>query len=226
MGYLAIFMLVFLAVAGYSNAAYCVCNTALSDPVLQRNIDYACGNGADCSQINPNGACFNPNTVKDHCNYAVNNYYQKKGQVQGSCDFSGTASPTQTLPSGVNSACFSGNPSPTTPTPPGTGTGTPPGTGIATPPPGTGTPGTGTGTGTPGTGNGTGTGTPGTGTGTGTPGSGTGTGTGTGINVNPPFGMGPTTGFDNSGCMSIHKITNLFNLATLLVSGLIWSRLI
>ncbi|KVH96195.1 X8-like protein [Cynara cardunculus var. scolymus] len=110
MAFLAIFMLHLLAMAAYSNAAYCVCNTALSDSTLQKNIDYACGAGADCSQISQNGPCFNPNTVKDHCNFAVNSYYQKKGQVDGSCVFSGTASVVPTPPSGANSACFSGNP--------------------------------------------------------------------------------------------------------------------
>lgn len=225
MAFLAIFMLLLLAMAAYSNAAYCVCNTAISDSVLQKNIDYACGAGADCGQISQNGPCFNPNTVKDHCNFAVNSYFQKKGQVQGSCDFSGTATVVQTPPPSANSACFSGNPSTSTPAPPGTGTGTPtPGTGT---PPGTSTPpGTGTppGTSTPGTGT-----PPGTGTGTGTPGTGTGTGigtgTGTGINVNPPIGLAPAgNGFgDNSGCVCIHdQMTTLFSLPTLLVSGLIW----
>ncbi|BAT99125.1 hypothetical protein VIGAN_10051000 [Vigna angularis var. angularis] len=49
-------------------------------------IDYASGAGADCSPILQNGACYQPNTVKDHCNYAVNSYFQRKGQAQGSCD--------------------------------------------------------------------------------------------------------------------------------------------
>ncbi|CAH1414188.1 unnamed protein product [Lactuca virosa] len=202
MDFLAISMAILLAMAGYSNAAYCVCNTALSNDVLQKNIDYACGHGADCAQISQNGACFNPNTVKDHCNFAVNSYYQKKGQVLGSCDFSGTATVSQTPPSGANSVCYSGNPSTSTPTPPATGTGTPtPGTGTPTPGTGTGTPtpGTGTGTGTPTPGTGTGTPGSGTGTGAGTTGTGTGSGSGTmpGINVNPQSGLGPTgtTGF-------------------------------
>lgn len=82
----------------FADATYCVCNSGLSDPVLQKNIDYACGNGADCSAIMQNGACFNPNTVKDHCNYAVNSYYQRKGQITGSCDFQGTATVTTTPP--------------------------------------------------------------------------------------------------------------------------------
>lgn len=64
----------------------------MGDQALQTTLDYACGNGADCSAIQQNGACYNPNTVKDHCNYAVNSYFQNKGQVTGSCDFAGTAS--------------------------------------------------------------------------------------------------------------------------------------
>ncbi|KAI3812011.1 hypothetical protein L1987_16711 [Smallanthus sonchifolius] len=245
MAFLALPMAVLLAITGYSSAAYCVCNTALSDSVLQKNIDYACGYGADCGQISQNGPCFNPNTVKDHCTFAVNSYFQKKGQVQGSCDFSGTASVTQTPPAGANSACFSSTSTPTppgtsTPTPPGTGIGTPtPGTGIGTPPPGTGTgtgggvppPATGSGIGTPPPGTGTGTPTPGTvtpGTGTGT-GTGTGIGTGTGapgINVNPPIGPTGTNGYDSSGSITIHRITNLLTPSSLLVLGFIWFRLI
>lgn len=80
-------------------ATYCICKDGLSDPVLQKDIDYACGAGADCTQIVQGGACYNPNTVKDHCNYAVNSYFQKKGQINGSCDFSGTAITTPTPPS-------------------------------------------------------------------------------------------------------------------------------
>ncbi|KAL8533651.1 hypothetical protein ACS0TY_009885 [Phlomoides rotata] len=94
-----------LAFASYSDASYCVCNSGLSDSVLQKNIDYACGNGADCSQINQNGACFNPNTVHDHCNYAVNSYYQKKANIPGSCDFQGSATVTPNPPATASSSC-------------------------------------------------------------------------------------------------------------------------
>ncbi|KAL2999046.1 hypothetical protein AAZX31_09G136800 [Glycine max] len=38
-----------------------------------------------------------PNTVRAHCNYAVNSYFQRKGQ--GSCDFAGTATVTASDPS-------------------------------------------------------------------------------------------------------------------------------
>jgi len=71
----------------------------VGDQALQKAIDYACGAGADCSPILQNGACFQPNTVKDHCNYAVNSYFQRKGQGQGSCDFAGAATPSQNPPS-------------------------------------------------------------------------------------------------------------------------------
>lgn len=74
----------------FTGAAYCLCKDG-GDPALQKTLDYACGAGADCTAILQNGACYTPNTVKDHCSYAVNSYFQKKGQATGSCDFSGTA---------------------------------------------------------------------------------------------------------------------------------------
>ncbi|XP_051148380.1 PLASMODESMATA CALLOSE-BINDING PROTEIN 3-like [Andrographis paniculata] len=115
-------LVVLMAMADHSNGAYCVCNSGVNDSALQKNIDYACGNGADCSAILQNGACYNPNTVKDHCNYAVNSYYQKKSQVSGSCDFVGTATVTQTPPSAASGCVYPSSPSGGT-TSPGTGTG-------------------------------------------------------------------------------------------------------
>lgn len=82
----------------FLGATYCICKDGVGDQSLQKSIDYACGAGADCTQILQNGPCFQPNTVKDHCSYAVNSYFQRKGQVQGSCDFSGTAMPSQSPP--------------------------------------------------------------------------------------------------------------------------------
>ncbi|CAL0331251.1 unnamed protein product [Lupinus luteus] len=57
-------------------ALYCICQDGAGIQALQKAIDYACGNGADCTSIQQNGPCYLPNTVKDHCNYAVNSYYQ------------------------------------------------------------------------------------------------------------------------------------------------------
>ncbi|KAG5618470.1 hypothetical protein H5410_018294 [Solanum commersonii] len=93
-----VFALLILAMAGHSNAAWCACK-GLSDAALQKTLDYACGAGADCTPVHTNGPCFNPNTVRAHCNYAVNSYFQRKGQAAGSCDFSGTATVTATDPS-------------------------------------------------------------------------------------------------------------------------------
>lgn len=73
------------------------------EQALQKVIDYACGGGADCTQIQMNGACYQPNTVKNHCDVAVNNYYQKKASTGATCDFNGAAvistSTTSSIPS-------------------------------------------------------------------------------------------------------------------------------
>ncbi|KAE8695058.1 PLASMODESMATA CALLOSE-BINDING PROTEIN 3 [Hibiscus syriacus] len=42
---------------------------------------------------------LNPDTVRAHCNYAVNNFFQRKGQAQGTCDVDGTATLTTSDPS-------------------------------------------------------------------------------------------------------------------------------
>ncbi|KAG1341963.1 PLASMODESMATA CALLOSE-BINDING PROTEIN 3 [Cocos nucifera] len=93
-------LVLLLAISGGSDAAWCVCRSDQGDPALQKTIDYACGAGADCTSILQNGACYNPNTVLAHCSYAANSYYQRKGQVDGSCDFSGTATLTNSDPGG------------------------------------------------------------------------------------------------------------------------------
>ncbi|XP_064971772.1 PLASMODESMATA CALLOSE-BINDING PROTEIN 3-like [Musa acuminata AAA Group] len=93
-------VLLMLTMVGGSDAAWCVCRPEMADAALQKTLDYACGAGADCTPILQNGgACYNPNTVRAHCSYAANSYYQRKGQAQGACDFSGTATITTTDPS-------------------------------------------------------------------------------------------------------------------------------
>ncbi|KAK6921919.1 X8 domain [Dillenia turbinata] len=117
------YIVLFLALTGYSNlcelnwvffffwgggfkgATYCICKDGLSDTALQKTLDYACGAGADCSAILQNGGCYNPNSVKDHCSYAVNSYFQKKNQSGGTCDFSGTATTSASPPSDIASTC-------------------------------------------------------------------------------------------------------------------------
>ncbi|XP_066386112.1 PLASMODESMATA CALLOSE-BINDING PROTEIN 3-like isoform X2 [Miscanthus floridulus] len=88
------------ALAGRSDGAWCVCRTDLADSALQKTLDYACGGGADCKPILQNGACFAPDTVKAHCSYAVNSFYQRNNQNPQACVFSGTATLSNNDPSG------------------------------------------------------------------------------------------------------------------------------
>ncbi|KAK6790583.1 hypothetical protein RDI58_009664 [Solanum bulbocastanum] len=221
-----LFSLLFLAITSRSSGLYCICKDGVSDQQLQKNIDYACGAGADCTPITQNGPCYNPNTIKDHCNYAVNSYYQRKGAAGASCDFSGTATTSPNPPTTASSGCvYQSSPSntgggTTTPTtaPPGTTTPTtaPPGTTTPTiVPPGTTTPaiappGSTIPTTTP--------------PGTTTPGIGTGTGivTTPGAN-NPTFGVGPSSvGIDGNAAM--HLQNSIFFTLALLAISILCSR--
>ncbi|CAA0825546.1 PLASMODESMATA CALLOSE-BINDING PROTEIN 3 [Striga hermonthica] len=225
-------LLLILAMAAYSDANYCVCNPNLSDTVLQKNIDYACGNGADCTQIQQTGSCYNPNTVKDHCNYAVNSYYQRKFQALGTCDFSGTATVTANPPTTSGCVFPSGPSNGGTPT-----TGTP----VAGGTPATGTPVSG---GTPTTGTPISGGTPtfGTPTAGGTPVTGTPATGGTpnvggttipGSTASPGFGLGPTTssGFPSPDINNGAKLPSqsrscaLVSMSVVLISSFICSRI-
>ncbi|KAE9615481.1 hypothetical protein Lal_00020950 [Lupinus albus] len=136
---LLVYFVFFMFLTSHSSANYCLCKDGVGDQALQKAIDYACGAGADCAPIMQNGPCFQPNTVKDHCNYAVNSYFQRKGQVQGSCDFSGATTPSVTAPPTSTSTCvFPSSPSnagtSTTTTPTTTTPGTSSSSSTLTPP--------------------------------------------------------------------------------------------
>ncbi|XP_071696347.1 PLASMODESMATA CALLOSE-BINDING PROTEIN 2-like [Rutidosis leptorrhynchoides] len=90
MAILLVFILI-ISMSPHSSATWCVCKKGGQDNVLQQAIDYACGNGADCTQTHKGGKCFDPDTVLDHCNYAVNSYFQNKGQSPQACVFNGAA---------------------------------------------------------------------------------------------------------------------------------------
>ncbi|XP_059277905.1 extensin [Lycium ferocissimum] len=61
------------------------------DPIIQEAMDYACASGADCDQIEPNGSCYQPDTLFAHASYAFNSYWQRTKVAGGTCDFGGTA---------------------------------------------------------------------------------------------------------------------------------------
>ncbi|XP_057423321.1 glucan endo-1,3-beta-glucosidase 7-like isoform X2 [Lotus japonicus] len=90
-----------------NSATWCVPKAGVADAELQANLDYACGQGIDCSSIQPGGACFEPNALVNHAAYAMNLLYQKSGRNPFSCDFSQTATLSTYNPS-YNNCVYAG----------------------------------------------------------------------------------------------------------------------
>lgn len=78
---------------------FCVCRSEQPTALLQKAIDYSCGQGADCTSILSSGGCYNPNTVAAHCSWAANSYFQKFRASGATCDFGGAATLSSTDPS-------------------------------------------------------------------------------------------------------------------------------
>ncbi|XP_074310257.1 uncharacterized protein LOC141646087 [Silene latifolia] len=70
---------------------WCVAKPSVPDPIIQEAMNYACGSGADCDPIQPNGQCFAPNTLLAHASYAFNSFWQRTKAAGGTCSFGGTA---------------------------------------------------------------------------------------------------------------------------------------
>ncbi|KAL6201810.1 hypothetical protein ACLB2K_025522 [Fragaria x ananassa] len=72
-------------------ALWCVAKPSVPDPIIQEAMNYACGSGADCDAIQPNGSCFQPDSLFAHASFAFNSYWQRTKVAGGTCDFGGTA---------------------------------------------------------------------------------------------------------------------------------------
>ncbi|CAL5409372.1 unnamed protein product [Camellia sinensis] len=70
---------------------WCIADEQTPDDELQKALDWACRNGADCSKIQEKQHCYLPNTLKDHASFAFNSYYQKMKNKGGSCYFNAAA---------------------------------------------------------------------------------------------------------------------------------------
>lgn len=78
---------------------WCVADEQTPAEELQRALDWACGNGADCRKLQVNQPCYLPNTVKDHASFAFNSYYQKLKHKGATCYFNAAALITALDPS-------------------------------------------------------------------------------------------------------------------------------
>ncbi|XP_044979519.1 glucan endo-1,3-beta-glucosidase 7 [Hordeum vulgare subsp. vulgare] len=91
-----------------SGSGWCVASAGATEAQLQTDMDYACSQvGVDCGAIQPGGACFEPNTVRAHAAYAMNQLYQAAGSHPWNCDFRQSATLTSTNPS-YGSCVFTG----------------------------------------------------------------------------------------------------------------------
>ncbi|MED6146684.1 hypothetical protein PIB30_036759 [Stylosanthes scabra] len=91
-----------------NKSTWCVPKSGVTDVQLQANLDYACGQGIDCTPIQPGGACFEPNTLSNHAAFAMNLFYQSAGRSPLTCDFSQTAILSTNNPS-YNNCVFVGS---------------------------------------------------------------------------------------------------------------------
>ncbi|XP_058214019.1 glucan endo-1,3-beta-glucosidase [Rhododendron vialii] len=82
-----------------SGNKWCVPKQDASDEALQANIDFVCDSGVDCTPIQNNGPCFEPDTVRSHASFAMNAYFQANGRNDYDCDFTNTGVITMVDPS-------------------------------------------------------------------------------------------------------------------------------
>ncbi|CAM0911913.1 unnamed protein product [Alopecurus aequalis] len=86
-----------------SNGVWCVLASVkpVNETAAQVALNYACQQGgtATCAAIQPGGACYEPNTLDAHANYAFNSYWQQFKKAGATCSFNGLAETTTKDPS-------------------------------------------------------------------------------------------------------------------------------
>nr|CAB3495802.1 unnamed protein product [Digitaria exilis] len=101
-----------------ATGTFCVALQNADPAALQAGLNWACGpGGADCSAIQPGGACYKQNNLAALASYAYNNYYQKASSTGATCSFNGTATTTTNDPSSNSSTPVGASP-PTSLSPP------------------------------------------------------------------------------------------------------------
>ncbi|KAI3745410.1 hypothetical protein L1987_58522 [Smallanthus sonchifolius] len=78
---------------------WCIADEQTPDDELRRVMVWASENGADCSKIEANQPCFQPNTIKDHASVAFNSYFQRMKAKGATCYFNSAAFVTDLDPS-------------------------------------------------------------------------------------------------------------------------------
>ncbi|XP_066392737.1 glucan endo-1,3-beta-glucosidase 4-like [Miscanthus floridulus] len=92
-----------------ATGTFCVALQNADPAALQAGLNFACGPGhADCSAIQPGGACYQQNNLPALASYAYNDYYQKMASTGATCSFNGTATTTTNDPSS-GSCVFEGS---------------------------------------------------------------------------------------------------------------------
>jgi glucan endo-1,3-beta-glucosidase 4 len=83
-----------------ATGTFCVALQNANPAALQAGLDWACGPGhADCSEIQPDGPCYQENNLPALASYAYNDYYQRQSSTGATCSFNGTATTTTNDPS-------------------------------------------------------------------------------------------------------------------------------
>ncbi|CAG7871883.1 unnamed protein product [Brassica rapa] len=70
---------------------WCVVSPSATDAQMLANIDWLCGHGhVDCIPIKPGGPCFEPDNLRSHVSFVMNQYYQYNGKTEKAYYFSNT----------------------------------------------------------------------------------------------------------------------------------------